>query len=73
MLRGMADLFAPKFLAFFDRWGLLSFSIKPDCAAKDFNAFVEVMSQPPASDVGTMNASDRLTEAFVERQIVSIS
>lgn len=75
MMRGMADLFTPKFLDFFKRWSLLSFSIKADTSAEDFYKFIELMSQVPSSGAGPggATASERLTEAFAAHNILHIS
>jgi hypothetical protein len=72
MLKGMADLFTPKFLDFFNRWKLISFSIKADASADEFNKFVELMSQPPSGGP-IREASERLTQAFVDHDILHIS
>lgn len=71
MIKGMADLFTPKFLEFFKRWNLLSFSIKADVTETEFNTFIELMSQPPTG--GGKDVVERLTRAFVERQVMRIS
>jgi hypothetical protein len=72
MMRGMADLFTPKFLDFFKRWSLLSFSIKAETSEQDFDRFIELMSQPPAAGTGK-SASERLTQAFADNNILHIS
>jgi HEAT repeat protein len=71
MIKGMADLFTPKFIEFFKRWNLLSFSIKSDTSADDFHTFIELMSQPPVG-AGKL-PSERLTQALVDHQIMHIS
>ena len=73
MMKGMADLFAPKLLGFFDRWGLLSFSLKADCTQEEFNAFIALMSQPPTGSFGTNEPGERLKHDFAERTIIHIS
>ena len=73
MIKGMADLFTPKFLEFLDRWKLLSFSIRADCTAEEFHAFIGLISQPPTASQKTMEAAKRLTEAFLDRHILHIS
>ena len=71
MIKGMAELFTPKFIDFFKRWNLLSFSIKAETDADDFHSFVELMSQPPSG--GGAQASQRLTQALVDRNVMHIS
>ncbi|MBI2360307.1 MAG: HEAT repeat domain-containing protein [Deltaproteobacteria bacterium] len=73
MMRGMADLFKSKFLEFFDRWNLLSFSLKADITAEEFYSFIILMSQPPTASQGTPEAAERLTLAFLDQHILHIS
>ncbi len=72
MLKGMADMFAPKFQEFFDRRHLLSFSLKKAISPEEFHSFIALMSEPPRI-TGTGEERDRLTAAFVERDIIHIS
>ena len=73
MLKGMADLFTPKFIEFFDRRALLSFSLKADLTAEEFQAFVELMAQPPVAGPDTGHERQRLTQAFLDHHILHIS
>jgi len=73
MIKGMADLFTPKFLEFLDRWKLLSFSFRADCTAEEFDSFIALISQPPTAEQKTMEAAQRLTKAFVNQHILHIS
>ncbi|MGD2217438.1 MAG: HEAT repeat domain-containing protein [Gemmatimonadales bacterium] len=72
MIRGMADLFTPKFLDFFSRWKLLSFSIRPDATQEEFDTFVELMSQVPSGGP-IQEANERLTQALIDHNIINIS
>jgi hypothetical protein len=72
MIRGMADLFTPKFLDFFSRWKLLSFSIRPDATKEEFDTFIELMSQPPSGGP-VQQANERLTQALIDHNIINIS
>jgi hypothetical protein len=72
MIKGMAEMFAPKFREFYDRRHLLSFSLKRAISAEEFRSFVALMSEPPRV-TGTGEERDRLTEAFVEHHIIHIS
>ena len=73
MMKGMAELFTPKFIEFFDRRALLSFSLKADLTAEEFQAFVELMAQPPVAGPDTGDERQRLTQAFLDHQILHIS
>lgn len=72
MIKGMADLFTPKFLDFFNRWKLLSFSIRADASAEEFDTFIELMSQPPSGGP-VQEANERLTQALIDHNIINIS
>jgi hypothetical protein len=72
MVSGMADLFTPKFLDFFSRWKLLSFSIRPDATQEEFDKFVELMSQVPTGGP-IQQANERLTRALIDNNIINIS
>ena len=56
MKTNMADLFMPKFLEFFDRWNLISFSLKADISAEEFHSFLILMSRPPRSPPGNQGS-----------------
>lgn len=72
MVKGMADLFTPKFLDFFSRWKLLSFSIRPDATQEEFDTFIELMSQVPSGGP-IQEANQRLTQALIDHNIINIS
>ena len=73
MKTNMADLFMPKFLEFFDRWNLISFSLKADISAEEFHSFLILMSRPPEAHQGTKEASERLTQALLDHHVLHIS
>ncbi len=73
MITGMAEMFTPKFLDFFNRWKLLSFSIRADSSQEEFDTFIELMSQPPSADGPVVEANERLTKALVDNNIINIS
>jgi hypothetical protein len=72
MISGMADMFTPKFLDFFSRWKLLSFSIRPDTTQEEFDTFIELMSQVPSGGP-IQAANERLTQALIDHDIINIS
>lgn len=72
MVSGMADLFTPKFLDFFSRWKLLSFTLRPDTTQEEFDTFVELMSQVPSGGP-IQQANERLTQALIDHNIINIS
>jgi HEAT repeat protein len=72
MISGMAELFTPKLLDFFNRRHLLSFSLLSGIEAEEFNAFVVLMSEPPRAGRAD-EERDRVTQAFVDQHIVHVS
>lgn len=72
MITGMAELFTPKLLDFFNRRHLLSFSLLAGIDAEEFNAFVVLMSEPPRAGAAEEERK-RVTEAFLDRHIMHVS
>jgi HEAT repeat protein len=72
MIAGMAELFTPKLLDFFNRRHLLSFSLLAGIEAEEFNAFIVLMSEPPTAGRAD-EERDRVTQAFVDQHIVHVS
>lgn len=72
MISGMAELFTPKLLEFFDRRHLLSFSLLAGIGAEEFNAFVVLMSEPPRAGRAEEERA-RVTQAFLDQHIVHVS
>ena len=50
MLKGMAEIFIPKFIEYFDRKNLSSFSVKSDITRNEFEAFIDIMSESPLQE-----------------------
>ena len=73
MKQDATSLFVPKFLEFFDRWNLLSFSLKATISPEEFHTFLVLMSQPPEASQGTTDAAKRLTQAFLDQHIIHVS
>jgi HEAT repeat protein len=72
MISGMAELFTPKLLDFFDRRHLLSFSLLKGIEAEEFNAFIVLMSEPPRAGQAK-EERDRVTQEFIDQHIVHVS
>lgn len=72
MIGGMAELFTPKLLEFFDRRRLLSFSLRAGISHEEFDAFVILMSEPPTAGQAT-DERKRVTQALLDRHIFSVS
>lgn len=72
MISGMAELFTPKILDFFNRRHLLSFSLRAGIESEEFNAFVILMSEPPRAGRADEERV-RVTQAFIDQNIVHVS
>ncbi len=73
MLKSMADLFIPKFAEYFERKNLASFSLKAGITHREFEAFIDLMTEPSvAGDRGTVGR-DRLTAELVRLGILQVS
>ncbi len=72
MIRGMAELFRPKLLDFFNRRRLKSFSVRPGIETDEFNAFVILMSEPPRAGKAR-EERQRVAQALVDQNIIHVS
>ncbi len=70
MSGGMAELFIPRFIEYFIRHNLASFSIKKNINKQAFEAFLELMSKPYADRGG---GKDDFLEKLLEHNISSVS
>lgn len=73
MLKGMAEMFAPKFLDYFDRKNLASFSIKADITKDDFEAFIDILSEPPFHEEKEIDIRERFTLELIKKGILKVS
>lgn len=72
MIRGMAEMFAPKLLDFFHRRHLVSFSLRAPISAEQLSAFVILMSTPPrAGQAG--EERQRVEKVFLDHRILDVS
>jgi HEAT repeat protein len=73
MPHSTAELFIPRFLDFYERRTLLSYTIKKSISRKEFESFLDLMSQPPVASERTGAEADRLTQSFLDQGIISVS
>jgi hypothetical protein len=72
MLKGMSEMFVPKFLAFFDRKNLSSFSIKSAITKNEFDTFIDIMSESPSHEA-QVDTREQLTLDLIKKSILHIS
>ena len=70
---GMADLFVPKLREYFNRIGLVNFTIKKRISLEHFESFVDIMSDPKADRGADAKVGELLSNALVEHGITEIS
>lgn len=68
---GAANTFVPKFVEYFHRQGLLSFTLQKELTKADFEIFLERMTRPASSDVD--NAGERLSSDLAEAGVRGVS
>ncbi len=73
MPHSTAELFIPRFLDFYERRTLLSYTIKKSISQNEFESFLDLMSQPPVASERTGAEADRLTRSFLDLGIISVS
>jgi hypothetical protein len=73
MLKSMAEMFVPKFLEYFDRRNLLSFSIKANISREEFETFIDIMSEPPVREDEKIDTKERLTLELLRKNILNVS
>jgi len=73
MLRGMAEMYIPKFANFLERKDLISLTLKDEMTRTEFTHFVDVMSEPTFVDTRETRDKQRFSQTLKERGIFHIS
>jgi HEAT repeat protein len=73
MLRGMAEMYIPKFAHFLERKDLTSLSVKNAMTRTEFTSFIDVISEPNFVDTRSETDKERFSRILKERGIVNIS
>jgi HEAT repeat protein len=73
MLRGMAEMYIPKFARFLERKDLISLTLKDEMTRAEFTHFVDVMSEPTFVDTRETRDKERFSRTLKERGIFHIS
>lgn len=72
MLKGMSEMFVPKFLAFFDRKNLSSLTIKSSITKDEFYSFIDIMSESPLQET-KVDTREQLTLDLIKKSILNVS
>jgi HEAT repeat protein len=73
MLRGMAEMYTPKFATFLERKDLISLTLKDTMARTEFTNFVDLMGEPIFVDTREKSDKERFSRTLTERGIFNIS
>lgn len=73
MLKDMAKLFVPKFLDYFERKYLASFSIKSQIKEEEFESFINIMSESAYQERDSENLREKMTLELIKNYIISVS
>ena len=73
MMRGMAEMYTPKFAKFLERKDLISLTLKDTMAPTEFTNFVDVMSEPSFVDTHEKSDKERFSRTLQDKGILNIS
>jgi hypothetical protein len=73
MMRGMGELYVPKFAQYLERKDLISLTLKSQMGQTEFTQFIDLMNDPSLLDIRRKQEKERFTQALVSRGIFNIS
>ena len=73
MMRGMGDLYVPKFVSYLERKDLISLTLKSQMSQTEFTRFVDIMSEPTLADIRRRRDKERFAQALSAQGIFNIS
>ncbi len=73
MMRGMGELYVPKFAQYLERKELVSLTLKSRMTQTEFTQFVDLMSDPSLADIRRKQDKERFTQTLFSRGILNIS
>ena len=73
MIRGMGELYVPKFAQYLERKELISLTLKSRMGQTEFTQFVDLMSDPSVADIRRKQDKEKFTQALLSRGILNIS
>lgn len=72
MIKGMAEMFIPKFIDYFERKNLSSFSMKSAISEAEFEKFIAIMTESPLFDRET-DVREKLTIDLIKNEVLMVS
>jgi hypothetical protein len=73
MIKGMGELYVPKFAKYLERKDLISLTLKNRMDQTEFTRFIEIMSDPSHVDTRRKEEKERFTQILYSRGIFNIS
>lgn len=73
MMKGMGELYVPRFAKFMERKDLISLTLKSKMSQSEFTQFVDIMSEPSLVDTRRKDDKDRFIKELYIRGIFNIS
>jgi hypothetical protein len=73
MIKGMGELYVPKFAQYLERKDLISLTLKSRMGQTEFARFIDIMSDPSLVDTRRKQDKERFTQALLSRGILNIS
>jgi HEAT repeat protein len=73
MMKGMGELYVPRFAKYFERKDLISLTLKNRMSQNEFTQFVDIMSEPSLVDTRRKEDKERFAQTLYRHEIFNIS
>ena len=73
MMKGMGELYVPKFAKYMERKDLISLTLKSRMKQAEFSSFVDIMSEPALVDTRHKQDQERFAQVLYSRGVFNIS
>ncbi|MGB9629978.1 MAG: HEAT repeat domain-containing protein, partial [Thermodesulfobacteriota bacterium] len=73
MMKGMGELYVPKFVKYMERKDLISLTLKSRMSQTEFTRFIDIMSEPSFVDTHRKQDKDRFTQTLLKNGVLNIS
>jgi hypothetical protein len=73
MIKGMAEIYTPKFITFLTRKDLISLTLKAAMSWIEFDSFIDLMGEPTFLETREKSDKERFVQALQEKGIFNIS
>jgi hypothetical protein len=73
MMRGMGELYVPKFAQYLERKDLISLTLKSRMGQTEFTRFIDIMSDPSLVDTRRRQDKEKFTQTLLSHGVLNIS